>query len=121
MLKQEITGVHTELDPKIKKYVRVKIDKLEKYLPKHARESAHAEVFLKERMIKAKKECTCEVILHLPKDNIRVAETTMNMFAAVDIVEAKLKNLLKKYKETHSTLRIHKRVLAKLRRTATAE
>ena len=115
-MKLEINGVHTELDAKIKKYVTTKITKLEKYLPKHARESAHAEVFLKEKKIKAKKECACEVVLHLPKGTIRIEETTMNMYAAVDIVEAKLKNQLKKYKETHSSLRIHKRVLAKFRR-----
>lgn len=116
MIKLEINGVHTELDAKIKKYVTTKINKIEKYLPRHARESAHAEVFLKERKVKAKKECTCEVVLHLPKETLRIEETTMNMFAAVDIVEAKLKNQLKKYKETHSSLRIHKRVLAKFRR-----
>ncbi len=121
MIKLEISGVHTELDPKIKKYVRAKINRLEKYMPKHARESAHAEVFLKERKIKAKKECACEVVLHLPKGTIRVEEATMNMFAAVDIVEAKLKNQLKKYKETHSSLRIHKRVIARLRRTPVSE
>jgi putative sigma-54 modulation protein len=121
MVKLEITGVHTELDAKIKKYVRAKINRLEKYMPKHARESAHAEVFLKERKVKAKKECTCEVVLHLPKDTIRIEETTMNMFAAVDIVDAKLKNQLKKYKETHSSLRIHKRVLARFRREVATE
>ena len=121
MIKLEITGVHVDLDAKVKKYVRAKIDKLEKYLPKHARESAHAEVFLKERMIKTKKECTCEVVLHLPKDTIRIQETTINMYAAIDIVEAKLKNQLKKYKETHSSLRIHKRVLAKFRRNPVTE
>jgi len=115
--KLEITGVHVDLDAKIKKYVTAKVGKLDKYMPKHARESAHAEVFLKEKLLKGKKECTCEVVLHLPKDTIRVQETTINMFAAVDIVEAKLKNMLKKYKETHSSLRIHKRVIARLRRS----
>jgi ribosome-associated translation inhibitor RaiA len=39
------------------------------------------------------------------------------MFAAVDIVEAKLKNQLKKYKENTGHLRLHKRVLARIRRT----
>ncbi|MBA3758667.1 ribosome-associated translation inhibitor RaiA [Candidatus Saccharibacteria bacterium] len=121
MIKLEITGVHIDLDAKIKKYVTAKINRLEKYMPKHARESAHAEIFLKEKMIKAKKECSCEVVLHLPKGTIRVEETTMNMYAAVDIVEAKLKNLLKKYKETHSSLRIHKRVIAKFRRSTVIE
>lgn len=112
----EINSAHTNLNSDIKKYVRKKIGKLDKYLPRRARASAHAEVKLKEHKIKAKKECTCEVILHLPQDTLIVKETTMNMFAAVDIVEAKLKNQLKKYKEKHSRVRIHHRVLAQLRR-----
>lgn len=114
--KLDITGVHMEVSPDLKKYVVKKIAKLDRYMPKHARESAHIEVFLKEAKIKAKKECTCEVVMHLPKENLMTKETTMNIFAAVDIVEAKLKNQLKKYKETHSSLRIHRRVIAKLRR-----
>jgi putative sigma-54 modulation protein len=113
----EITGVHYEVTEKLKEYVTKKIGKLDRYLPKHARESAHTEVILKEQMIKTKKECICEVIMHVPGENIAVTESTINMFAAVDIVEAKLKNLLKKYKETHSSLRIHRRVLARLRRS----
>lgn len=117
--KLEITGVHFDVDPKLHAYVTKKIAKLDRYLPRHARESAHAEVFLKEAKIKAKKECTCEVVLHLPKTKtMTTKETTMNMFAAVDIVEAKLKNQLKKYKETHSSLRLHRRVLSKIRRGA---
>lgn len=119
--KLEITGVHVELDTKIKKYTSLKIGKLDRFMPKRARDSAHAEIFLKEKKIKAKKECTCEVVLHLPKETIRVEETTMNMFAAVDIVEAKLKNLIKKYKETHGALGIRKRVLAKFHRTVPVE
>ena len=119
--KLEISGVHVELDAKIKKYTRLKIGKLDRFMPKRARDSAHAEIFLKERKIKTKKECTCEVVLHLPKETIRVEETTMNMFAAVDIVEAKLKNLIKKYKETHGTLGIRKRVLAKFHRAVPVE
>jgi putative sigma-54 modulation protein len=113
----DINGVHTDLDDKLKRYVRAKIGRLDRFLPKHARESAHAEVFLKEDKIKTKIECTCEVVLRLPKGTITSKETTMNMFAAIDIVEAKLKNQLKKYKETHSSLKLHRRVLARLRRS----
>ncbi len=114
--KLEISGVHTKADPKLRSYITKKIGKLDRYLPRNARESAHAEVILKEGKNKTKKEYTCEVILKLPHDTIAVSESTMNMFAAVDIVEAKLKNLLKKYKETHSSLRLHRRMLAKVRR-----
>ncbi len=114
--KLEINGVHMVVNDDLKKYVIKKISRLDRYMPRHARDSAHAEVFLKEAKIKAKKQCTCEVVLHLPGENITTKETTMNIFAAVDIVEAKLKNQLRKYKETHSSLRIHRRILSKLRR-----
>lgn len=115
--KLEVNGIHLEVDKKLHDYVVKKIGKLDKYLPRHARESAHAEIFLKEVMIKKKKECIAEVVMYLPQETITVKESTMNIYAAVDIVEAKLKNRIKKYKETHSSLRIHRRVLARMRRT----
>jgi ribosomal subunit interface protein len=118
--KLEITAVHTDLTPELKKYVTRKIGKLDTYLPKHARESAHAEVFLKEAKLKTRKQYTCEVVVSLPHDRLTVQESTMNMFAAVDIVEAKLRNQFKKYKETHSSLKIHRRVISRLRRTEPA-
>jgi ribosomal subunit interface protein len=117
--KLEITGVHLKVDKKLHDYTTKKIGKLDRYMSRHVRESAHAEIFLKEAKIKAKKECTCEVVLHLPKDTITTKETTMNIFAAVDIVEAKLKNQLKKYKETHDSARLHRRLISRLRRSTT--
>lgn len=115
--KLEINGVHFEVDTKLKTYVTKKMGKLNKYIPRHARESAHIEVFLKEQKIKAKKECICEVILYLPHDTITTTESTVNMYAAVDIVEAKLKNQIKKYKMKHGSPQLHHRLIGKLRRT----
>ncbi len=114
--KLEIHGIHAEVDKKLHDYVIKKIGKLDHYTNKKVRESIHAEVFLKESKVKTRKECTCEVVMHLPKDTITTKETTINMFAAVDIVEAKLKNLLKKYKDTHHSAQLHRRLYAKLRR-----
>lgn len=114
--KLEITGVHISLDADLKKYARSKIGKLDKYLPRNARESAHAEVFLKESKTKNKKQCTCEVVLQLPHEQVTAKESTINMYAAIDIVEAKLKNQIKKYKDTHGTRGLHRKVLARLRR-----
>src|SRR5690606_21407853 len=99
--KLEISGIHTEVSDDLAKYVHKKIGRLDQYMPRHARESAHVEVKLKERKIKARVECTCEVILHLPKEAFTTKETTVNLFAAVDVVEQKLKNHIKKYKQTH--------------------
>jgi putative sigma-54 modulation protein len=116
--KLEITGVHFDLDADLKKYVTSKIGKLDKYIPKNARESAHAEIFLKEAKEKTNKKRTCEVVLYLPNEKIAAKETTINMYAAIDIVEAKLKNQIKKYADTHGTRGLHKKVLAKLRNKA---
>ena len=63
----------------------------------------------------------CEAILHLPHETIMVKEATINMFAAVDIVEAKLKTQLKKYKDTHGNPRLHRRLITKFKRTQIAE
>ncbi len=118
MLKNlDISGHHTVVTSDLRKYVTKKIGKLDKYMSKHTRESAHAEVKLVESKAKDKKQNICEVILHLPHETVTVKEATINMFAAVDIVEAKLKNQLKKYKDMHSTARLHRRLLAKLKRT----
>lgn len=114
--KLEINGIHADIDKKLYDYAEKKIGKLDRYMPRRVRESAHAEVFLKEKKIKTKKECTCEVVMRLPKETITVKETTMNMFAALDIVETKLKNQLKKYKDTHHSVRLRRRLIAKFRR-----
>lgn len=98
----DIKHIRTQNNNDIDKYVTKKLDKLVKYIPKIARESVHAEVFLKEEKIKEKKECTAEIVLYLPHEKISTKETTFNIFAAVDIVEAKLKNNIIKYKETHA-------------------
>lgn len=113
--KMEISGVHADIDTDLHKYVTKKIGHMDRYIPRYARSSAHIEVQLKESKAKDKKQCTCEVILHLPQDTITVKETTLNMFAAVDIVETKLKNQIKKYKGKRSVTHIPRRVLTKIR------
>lgn len=111
--KLEINGVHFKVDDDLRKYVGKKIGRLDQYMTRHARQSAHAEVKLTESKIKTRKQSTCDVIIFLPQETLATKETTQNMFAAVDIVEAKLKNQLKKYKNKHNP-RLHRRVLRKV-------
>jgi ribosome-associated translation inhibitor RaiA len=56
MLKIQVNGVHDVVGVDVLKYVNKKISKLDKYIPKIARQSAHAEVFLKESDTKDKKQ-----------------------------------------------------------------
>jgi putative sigma-54 modulation protein len=101
--KIEIAGIHTEADKEIRKYVTKKIAKLDVYLPKHARKSAHAEVKLEESKLKTRKQCTAEVTLFIPGEVITAKETTVNMYAAIDIVEEKLKTQIRRYKSLSSS------------------
>lgn len=114
--KIEINGIHAKIDEDLHKYVTKKIGKLDLYMTRHSRASAHVEVKLREAKAKDKNQATCEVILYLPNEVITTKETTVNMYAAVDIVEAKLKNQLKKYKDKHDSYKLHRRLIAKFRR-----
>ena len=100
--KLEIEGVHLSVDDKIRSYVKKKIGNLDKYLPEHAKESAHAEVFLISGENQAK-STICEVNLYLPKEVINVKESAVNVFAAIDMAEDKLIIRLKKYKDKNSS------------------
>ena len=119
--KLEVSGIHTEVNNDLLKYVEKKIGKLDQYMPRAARESAHAEVKLKERKIKQRVECSCEVVLHLPHEVITVKEATINMYAAIDVVEEKLKNQIKKYKHIHASGQLKQRIVARLKRSAPIE
>ncbi len=115
--KLDIAGVHMQVGDDLKKYVVKKIGGLDHYLPRNVRQSLHAEVRLKESKAHGKNERTCEVVLHAPHEVLMVKESTINVYAAVDIAEEKLKNRLKKYKDMHGRRGLHRRVLARLKRS----
>lgn len=91
-----------KVEPDLAKYIQKKIGRLDRHMKRSNRDSARADVKLKESTGKGGKKCTCEVILHIPGFKLTASESTMNMFAAVDIVENKLQNQLKRHKEKHS-------------------
>jgi putative sigma-54 modulation protein len=111
----DISGVHMSVGDDLKKYVVKKIGRLDRFIPKVWRQSAHVEVKLKEGKAKDKNERTCEVIVRLPQETITIKETTINIYAAIDIAETKLRNQLKKYKELHASPKLHQRMLSRLK------
>ena len=96
----EITGIKYELDDTTKKYVNKKIGRLDRYLPRHARDSVNAEVRLKEVNREHGNKYEAEVVLNVPDKTITAKDSTLNMLAAIDIVEAKIVTQLRKYKQT---------------------
>lgn len=100
------SGTNLELDGDVAKYIDRKIGHLDRYMPRSARKAAHAVVTLRETGNQDGNKYECEAILKLPGETVTAKESTLNMFAAVDIVEAKLKNQLRRYKEAR-ILHIH--------------
>jgi ribosomal subunit interface protein len=112
--KLEIVSVHADLDKNIERYVNKKIGQLDRFIPRNSRESVHVTVWLKDKNSKDKNNCTCEIVMRLPHEIIEVHESTINMYAAVDIVEAKLRQQLTKYKELHNDPKFYRRVFSRL-------
>ena len=96
----DITGIKYEADEQTRRYVSKKIGRLERYIPRHARKSASAEIKLKQINQSHGNKYEAEVIVRVPNKTITAVDTTMNMMAAIDIVEAKLIAQLKKYKDS---------------------
>ncbi len=96
-----ITGVKYDVDDTTKKYITQKIGRLDRFLPRHARKSVTAEVKLKEVNRDHGNKYEAEIILHVPDKQLAAKDSTINMLAAVDIVEAKIVSQLKKYKDLH--------------------
>lgn len=117
--KLEITGVHITVDADLEKYTRRKIGQLDRYASRKVRDSLHAEVRLKEGKAKDQKRCTCEVTLYLPHEVLNVSESAISMYAAIDIVETKLKIQLKKYKDRHGNPKLYRRIAKRLSRRQT--
>lgn len=96
----DIAGVKYNVDETARKYVMRKIGRLDRYLPKHARKSVTADVKLKQVNRDHGNKYEAEVILMVPDKILTAKDSTVNMLAAIDIVEAKLLAQLRKYKET---------------------
>jgi putative sigma-54 modulation protein len=103
MIKLNVSGNNYELTDKIREYIDEKIGRLEKYLPKNAREGVHGTIILTlDESGREDNQCVCEVDIKAGTGSFQAKEATLNMFAAIDIVEAKLKAQIGKFKDKHN-------------------
>lgn len=96
----DIQGLKYDLDDTTKKYVMKKIGRLDRYLPRHARKSVTANVILRQIDEPHGNKYQAEVIINVPEKRLTAKDSTVNMLAAIDIIEAKMAAQLHKYKET---------------------
>lgn len=100
----DITGMRFDVSERLKKYIFKKIGRLDRLMPRQVKKSVHGRVILKTNQSK-RKLFTCEVVLELPQQTLMAKESAINVFAAVDIVEAKLVRQIGKYKTQKSRRR----------------
>ncbi len=96
----QITGIAYEVDDNTRKYTLKRVGRLDRYLPKHARSSATAEVKLAQVNHDHGNKYEVEVILNIPNKVVTAKDSTSNILAAIDIVEAKIQSQLREYKQT---------------------
>ena len=96
----DITGIKYDIDETTRKYVTRKLGRLDRYLPRHARKSVTVDVRLRQIDADYGNKYEAEVVLNVPDKRLTARDSTVNMLAAVDIVEAKIAAQLHKYKET---------------------
>jgi putative sigma-54 modulation protein len=111
-----INPIHVDLDDNLKKYINKKIGRLDKYLGSDLKDKLTAEIYLKELKSKDKNNCRFEVNLIFPNEKITAEESTLNMYAAVDIVEEKLKHQLIKYHQKHHSAKFYRHLINKFRK-----
>lgn len=115
--KISITAKKYEVDDATKKYVIKKVGRLERYLPRHARKSASAEVIISEVNRPHGNKYEVEVLVHVPNKTITAKDSTVNALAALDIVESKIVSQLHKYKlESVAHLGRRRTILSRIRR-----
>lgn len=102
MIQLHISGHNFELSGKITDYVNDKIGALDRYLPRKARQATGTVTLSIDPSGREDNQCVCEAIIKLPGATLQSKEATINMYAAIDIVEAKIKAQVLKYKDKHS-------------------
>lgn len=113
-----VTGIRLDVDAKTKQYVEKKIGSLDKYLPRHARKTASAAVTIEQIDESNGNKYKVEVVFNVPEQVLRAEDSTVNILAAIDIVEQKLATQLKKYKSSKMPHVGKRSVIERLKRRA---
>lgn len=114
----EITGVgNYKPDDSTKKYIRKKIGSLDRLAPRHARKTMRADVKLAEINQSHGNKYEVEVVMHVPDKTLTAKDTTLNVLAATDIVEVKIANQLRKYKQENIPHVGRRKLLDKFKRS----
>ena len=97
--KIEMTGNGYEVNEAFKKYVEKRISKLDKYLPRGSKKDVLVKVIVSEIGKSRGEKYEVSVAMEIPGGKVLAArDECTNVFAGVDIVEAKLTGQIRRYK-----------------------
>lgn len=117
-----VTGLKYDIDEQTRGYIEKKIGRLDRYLPRHARESVSVDV--KVSLTGETKGDThqAEVIVVLPSKKLTAKGVGASATAAIDVVEEKMEGQLRRYKtETVPHIGNRRSILARFKRQAPKE
>jgi putative sigma-54 modulation protein len=114
----KVTGIAYEVDDVTCKYATKRVSHLYRYLPRHARKSVSSEVKLEQVNHDHGNKYAVEIIISILGKLITAKDSTGNIIAAIDIVEAKIKPQLNQYKQ-ESVAHISRRgVMSRFKRSS---
>lgn len=97
--KIEISGNDYKVEEGLRKYVEKRIGKLDRYLPKGSKKDVIAKVVVEEIGKSAADKYEISVAMEIPGGKVIAAkDDCSNVFAGVDLVEAKLTGQIRRYK-----------------------
>ena len=97
--KIEISGNGYKIDESFKKYVEKRIGKLDKYLPRSSKKDVVAKVIVTEIGKSKGEKYEISAAMDIPGGKVIAAkDECSNVFAGVDLVEAKLTGQIRRYK-----------------------
>lgn len=114
--KIELTGQHVAVHRDLRKYITRKLASLDRYIPRHARESAQLSVRLREVTDTGKTAYECEASLRMPRHAYLVSEQGRSLQAAIDMASANLRQQIHKYKDTYTNGKRHRHLFARFQR-----
>jgi ribosomal subunit interface protein len=112
----ELAGIHFDLDRKVSEHAASKLATLDRYLPRHARESAHIEVRIVKDTFTERNQYLCEASLYVPRKTYVLHERGTSAQASIDSVSIRLKQQIRKYKEEFASGKQHRRTFARFYR-----
>ncbi len=117
MKKFELTTIKYQADDKTKQYAEEKLQRLFRYLPKHAVKSAFMKVNLEELTKNRDDKFQVEINLEVPEKKVlTVIAKESSMQSAIDAAKDKMMSQIRRYKtETNSHLGRKRGVLRRIK------